>query len=111
MTVTTTQLIAPQHITNAAATYYTATRVTARVDSMTATNTDTVAHTLTVHVVPSAGSAATGNKIISAKSIMPGETYICFEMLGKAIPSGSFIQALADANTTIVLTASGIEIS
>ena len=28
MTITAKQLIAPQHITNAAATYYTATRVT-----------------------------------------------------------------------------------
>jgi hypothetical protein len=111
MTITAKQLIAPQHITNTAATYYTATRVTGRADMMTATNTDTAAHTLTVHIVPSAGSAAAGNKIISAKSIMPGETYVCYEMLGQNIPSGSFIQALADANTAIVLTASGIEIS
>ena len=111
MTVTAKQLIAPQQITNAAVTYYTATRVTGRCDCMTATNTDTAAHTLTVHVVPSGGSASAGNRIISAKSIMPGETYLCFEMIGWVIPNGSFIQALADANSVITLAASGIEIS
>ena len=111
MTVNAKQLIAPQQITDSAATYYTATRVTGRVDSMTATNTDTAAHTLTVHIVPSAGSASAGNRIISAKSIMPGETYSCFEMVGQVIPSGSFIQALSDAGSVITLTASGLEIS
>ena len=62
--------IAPQHITNTAATYYTATRVTGRRHDDGDEYRWPAAHTLTVFV-PSAVARATGNKIISAKSIMP----------------------------------------
>ena len=83
--ITAKQLIAPQHIATLRQ-YYTITRVTGRVDTMTATNIDTAAHTLTVPIVPSAGSASTGNKIISAKSIAcTGETLRMLWMLGQNI--------------------------
>lgn len=111
MSIRATQLIAPQMLTSSAATYYTATRVTARVDSFTVTNTDSSAHNLTVHIVPSGGSAAASNRIISAKAIHAGETYTCPEMIGKVIPTGSFIQALDDAGSVMSINAGGIEIT
>ena len=51
---------------------------------MTATNTDTAAHTLTCSY-RAIGRKWRRNKIISAKSTMPGETYVCYEMLGQNI--------------------------
>jgi len=111
MSIQAKQLIAPQMLTSSAATYYTATRVTARIDAFTVTNTDTAAHSLTVHIVPSGGSAAASNRVIDAKSIHPKETYTCPEMIGKIIPSGSFIQALDDAGSVMSINAAGIEIT
>ncbi len=44
-------------------------------------------------------------------TIHAGETYTCPEMVGKIIPAGSFIQALADAGTVLTISAGGIEIT
>jgi len=111
MTITIAQLIAPQHIAASATTYYTATRVKARIDEFTLTNTDTAAQTVTVYLIASGGSASASNTIISAKSIQPGECYIASEMVGKSMPSGSFIQALCSTASKVVIEASGIEVS
>lgn len=111
MSVQPKALIPAAQLTNSAATYYTATRCTARVDNMTVTNTDSSAHQLTVYLIASGGSAGDSNTIIDTKSIHAGETYTCPEMVGKIIPSGSFIQALADAGTVLTISAGGIEIT
>jgi len=111
MSVQPKALIPATQLTNAAATYYTATRCTARVDNMTVTNTDSSAHQLTVYLIASGGTAIDSNTIIDTKSILAGETYTCPEMIGKIIPAGSFIQALADAGTVLTISAGGIEIT
>lgn len=109
MSVTLKAMIPATQLTSSAATYYTATRVTARIDNFTVTNTDSSAHQLTVYLVASGGSAGDSNTIIDTKSILPGETYTCPEMIGKILPVGSFIQAMADANTVLTISAGGIE--
>lgn len=111
MTVSIKQLIAPTQIAATATTYYTATRVTARVDTFTLTNTDTAAQTVTVYLIASGGSASATNTIISAKSIQPGECYVATEMIGKTVPSGSFIQALCSTASKVTIEASGIEVT
>ena len=111
MAVNAKKLIAATQLTGSAATYYTATNVTARVDNFTLTNTDSSARTVDVHIVAPAGSASAANNIIDAKSIAAHETYTCPEMIGKLIPSGYFIQALASTATVVTIDANGIEIS
>ena len=111
MAITPRALIPAQQITASAVTYYTASKCTARVDNFTATNTTAAAHTLTVYLVASGGSASAANCIISAKSINAGETYNCPEMISKIIPDGSFIQCLADAGAAITVSAGGIEVT
>ena len=111
MSVKPEALIPAAQLTSSAATYYTAERCTARVDNMTVTNTDSSAHQLTVYLIASGGSAGDSNTIIDTKSIHAGETYTCPEMIGKIIPAGSFIQALADADTVLTISAGGIEIT
>ena len=59
----------------------------------------------------SAGSATDANKIIDAKSIGAHETYTCPEMIGKYIPSGYFIQALASEDADVTIDVNGIEIT
>ena len=56
MAVTLKQFTAAQYLTGSAATYYTATNCTARVDNCTFTNTDTVAVPVTVYLIASGGT-------------------------------------------------------
>jgi hypothetical protein len=111
MAVTLKQFTAAQYLTGSAATYYTATNCTARVDNCTFTNTDTVAVPVTVYIIASGGTASADETIISAKSLSAGECYTCPELVGKTIPSGSFVQALAGTTNKVVIHMSGIEVT
>ena len=109
MATTPVVLIAAAQLANTATTLYTATLVKARIDKLTCTNNDTVAHTITFHIIASAGSATASNKIIAAKSLAAGETYTCPEMIGHWLTAGQFIQGFADTAAMITVRASGIE--
>lgn len=107
------QLIATQVLTAAAATYYTVPTSSngyTVVTSLTICNTDAAARTFTVYAVASGGSAATGNKIFDAATIAADTTYVVgLEQGMLVLPSGSFIQALADSANVVTITAAGIE--
>lgn len=64
-----------------------------RIINATVTNDTGGAVSLTVHIIPSGGSAGSANKRISARSIAPGETYPCPELIGRVLEPGDFIQA------------------
>ena len=97
------------HLTTSAATYYTATNLKARIDALALTNTTGGAITATVYLVPSGGSAGVTNCILSAVSIAANSTLVVPGALGQWIESGGTIQALASANTSITIVASGVE--
>ena len=109
MATTPVVLIASAQLANAVATLYTATRVKARIDKLTCTNEDTVAHTITFHIVASGGSATAANRIIHAKSLAAGECYTCPELIGHWLTDGQFIQGFADTASMVTVRASGIE--
>jgi hypothetical protein len=67
-----------------------------RITSAVVCNSTGVAKTFTAHVIPSGGSAATTNMYISARTIKPGESYTCPELVGRGMNEGGFVQALAD---------------
>lgn len=62
------------------------------------TNTDTVAHTVTVHAIPSGGTAANSNMVVNAKSIGPND-FIDIEI--PVLEAGGEIEAFADATTSV----------
>jgi hypothetical protein len=107
MSVTPKTLIAAQQLTNASALYYTATNVQTIIDKMTVTNTTVGAITVTVYI----GTAAASTTMISARSIAAGETYTCPELTGHILNNGDTIYALASANTSITIRASGREVT
>jgi hypothetical protein len=111
MAVQAKRLVSGSLLTGSAATYYTASNVTTRIDKMTATNTDTSARTITVYLVPNAGTAGDSNIIIDAKSILPGETYTCPEGVGHVVQNGGTIQALASTAGVVSFMSSGVEIT
>lgn len=111
MAVTLKQFTPAQYLTASAATYYTATNCTARIDNCTLTNTDAGAIAVTVYIIASGGTASGDETIISAKSLSAGECYTCPELVGKTIPSGSFVQAFAGTTNKVVIHMSGIEVT
>lgn len=59
-------------------------------------NSTAVAKTFTAHVIPSGGTAGATNMYISARTIAPGESYTCPELVGRGMNAGGFVQVLAD---------------
>jgi hypothetical protein len=47
--------------------------------------------------------------VLSARSLAAGETYVPPGAIGEWVENGGTIQALASANTSITLVASGVE--
>jgi hypothetical protein len=104
-------LNAGAQLTTSAATYYTVPALTtAIIQSVVLTNTTAGAVTATVHLVTSGGTATALNMVLSAKSLVAGETYIVPGTSAMVLATGGTLQALASANTSISLMASGTEI-
>jgi len=111
MTVTVKTLIPPKQLEATQTTQYTATSVKALIDKATVTNTDTVNRTFSVNIVQSGGSATNANLIIDDRTVIPGETYLCPELIGHELDPGAFISTVASAATALTLRVSGREIT
>jgi hypothetical protein len=92
-------------------TQYTATAAKAIIDKATVTNTDTVNRTFSVNLVTSGGSPGNSNLVIDDRTVVPGETYLCPELVGQSLESGGFISTIASAATALTLRVSGREIT
>jgi hypothetical protein len=105
------RIIPGSQLTATAATYYTAPANTkCVVKRLTFTNTDTVPRAITIHLVPSAGSAADANTITKTKTLYPAETWSCPDAEGHVLEAGGTVQALADSATAVTIIGSGVEI-
>jgi hypothetical protein len=92
-------------------TQYTATLCKALIDKATVTNTDTVNRSFSVNLIQSGGSATNANLIIDDRTVVPGETYNCPELIGHELDPGAFISTIASAATALTLRISGREIT
>lgn len=113
MTATPKILIAAQDLPNAGASLYTspAAGKGTWIDKVTAVNHDTVVHQVTVNHVPNAGAAAASNLIVSAKAVAAGATDTLPELVGKFIPPGASIYALADTAAKVNFEVNGRELT
>lgn len=111
MTVIVKTLVAPKQMEASQTTQYTATAVRALIDKATVTNTDTVNRTFSVNLVQSGGTAGNTNLTIKDRTVVPGETYLCPELVGQALDSSSFISTIASNATSLTLRVSGREIT
>lgn len=111
MTVIVKVLVPPKQMEATQTTQYTATNAKAIIDKATVTNTDTVNRTFSVNLVTSGGSAGNSNLVIDDRTVVPGETYLCQELVGQALESGSFISTIASAATALTLRVSGREVT
>lgn len=111
MAVTAANLIPAKYAENSQTTQYVATNKKARVDSFTVTNPTAGAVTISIYKVVSAGSASDANVILKSKSVAAGETLIVAGMIGQILEPEGFISTIASAATSLVISASGVEIT
>lgn len=111
MTVTIKVLVPPLQLQATQTTQYTANNCKAIIDKATITNTDTVNRTVSVNLVTVSGSAGNSNLVIDDKTIVPGETYLCPELVGQSLEPGGFISTIASAATALTFRVSGREIT
>lgn len=109
MGTTPKRLVSGSQLTNSAATYYTATNCKTRIDAMTILNNTAGAITVDLHLVPSGGTADATNQILDDYSIAAKTAYVVLPAIGHWLEDGGTIQALASANTSLTMVASGIE--
>ena len=102
-------LIDSKTLETALTTQYTAgSGVRAQIDKFTATNTTGAAITITLHLVPPAGTADATNKIISAVSVGAGLDTSLASVAGQTLAAGGAIAAVASA-TGLVIRCTGRE--
>ena len=111
MTITVKTLIGPKYAEAATTIEYTASNVKTLVDKFTVTNTGAADATLSVYFVPGSGSAGNSNLILDARAVAPGETYTCPEIVGHLVAKDYSIQVEASVASTLVVLASGREVS
>lgn len=111
MTVTPKTLVPPKQMESTDTTQYTATNCKALIDKATVTNTDTSNQTFSVNLVQSGGSVGVDNLIIDERTVVPGETYTCPELIGHELDPGAFISTIASSATSLTLRVSGREIT
>ena len=92
-------------------TQYTATGVKATIDKFTATNTSAGNVVFSCNLIASGGSAGNSNLFINEETILPGETYLCPELVGHTLEAGGFISTLCDTASALTIGASGREIT
>ena len=103
MAVTPTQLIAPAFVPNGKATAYTSSAAKTRIDYMAFLNTTANNVTLSVWLGPSGSSQR-----IKDKTILPGECYLCPEVIGALLMPGELIQWDASAVNALYGSANGV---
>jgi hypothetical protein len=111
MAVTVKNIIPAKQAENTQTAQYTATNCKCIIDKFTVTNTNTANVTISVNLIAFGGSAGNSNLIVKARSVVPGETYLCPELVGQVLEAGGFISTLASAATSLTITASGREIT
>lgn len=77
---------------------------------LTFANTSGSTRIVTVWLVPSGAAAATENKIVPGKALLPGETWSCPDIEGQVLSAGGTVQAAADAAGAISVVGSATEV-
>lgn len=81
------------------------------IDKFTVTNTSAVNAQFSCNLIASGGSAGNLNLVLDAKTIAPGETYACPELVGQTLEPSGVISTLTSAAASLTISASGREIT
>jgi len=111
MTVIVKNIIPRKQAEAAQTGQYTAENCKTIIDKFTVTNTSASNAVLSVNLVALAGAAGDGNLVLAPKTIAPGQTYLCPELVGQTLEVGGFISTLAGTAAALTISASGREIT
>jgi hypothetical protein len=111
MTVTVKNIIPRKQAENTQTTQYTATNCKTIIDKFTVTNVSAGAVAISVNLVASGDTPTNSNLVTKTKSVAPNESYTCPELVGQVLEAGGTISTLAGAATSLVISASGREIT
>lgn len=103
MAVQPIQLIAPAFVPDTKGTAYTSTAARTRIDYMAFTNQSANNVTLSVWLGPSGSSQR-----IKDKTILPGECYLCPEVIGALLMPGQLIEWVASTPGVLYGSANGV---
>jgi len=111
MTVTVVNLVPRKQVEDTQFTQYTAVNCKTIIDKFTVTNTSLGNVTLSTNLVASQDVPSDSNLVLKTRTIGPGQTYTCPELVGQVLESGGFISTLASAPTALTISVSGREIT
>jgi hypothetical protein len=111
MAVTITNIIPRKNPAVNFETQYTANNCTTVIDKFTITNITANNIIFSVYLVPSGGNNDNTNLVLYPKAIARYTTYTCPEIVGQVLLNDGFIVTYASAATSLVLSASGREIT
>ncbi|WP_198079308.1 hypothetical protein [Acinetobacter calcoaceticus] len=111
MTVKVVNIIPSKYAEASQTTQYIAENCKTIIDKFTLTNTTASAVTFSCNLVLKATTASAANLVIKDKSVSAGETYVCPELVGHSLEDGSFISTIASTADSLVIRASGREIT
>lgn len=95
------QIIETVALTGVAQTIYTAGRGDFVIEHLRVCNTSGSAQSYSIHIVPSGGTAATGNAAALAAPLAANEAATVPALIGERIPPGYSLQALCSASVNI----------
>lgn len=111
MTAIVVNIIPRKQAENAQTTQYTAINCKTLIDKFTVTNISGSNVTFSCNLVPSGGTADNTNLVLKTRSIAPGDTYQCPELVGQSLEAAGFISTLAGSAAALVISATGREIT
>ena len=111
MGATVKNIIPAKYAENAQTTQYTATLCKTIIDKFTVTNNTGGGVTFAANLVVSGGSAGASNLVLPTTTIPAGGVYYCPELVGKSLEPSGFISTLAGAASSLVINATGREIT
>ena len=104
-------IIPAKYAENSQTTQYTADLCKAIIDKFTVTNSTAGPVTFAANLVAVGGSAGVSNLVLPVTTVPAGGVYYCPELVGKSLEPGGFISTIAGAATSLVINASGREIT
>lgn len=111
MGITVKNIIPRKQAENAQATQYTASGCRTIIDKFTVTNTSGANVQFSANLLAAGGTPGNSNLVLKTRSIAPGDTYLCPELVGQVLEDGGFISTLAGAATALTISATGREIT
>jgi hypothetical protein len=111
MPVVAKVLAPPNYVGLTATSVYSPSGVLAIIDKCTAHNVSGADAVLSIHLASPEAIALNENKVLFNRTIAPGQTYLCPEVVGHALRAGSNIFVSASVAGVISVRISGREIS